>query len=137
MMEKKYAKIINEETYEVQVGVGCPDEYYIEIGMVLMDVEQGYDGRWYVAGHTPIKPEPTIEEKKTTMRYVRDSYINGIEWRVSRYRDQREIDFETTDSATIYGQILRYMQYLRDYPESSETWYQQEPKTFEEWQNNN
>lgn len=64
MIENRYAKIINEVTYEVQVGVGCPVEYYIEIGMELMDVEQAYNGLWYVAGHTPLKPEPTPEEIK-------------------------------------------------------------------------
>lgn len=61
---KKYAKIINEKTHEVQIGVGCPDEYYIEIGMMEMDVEQSYDGKWYVAGYAPAKPEPTPEEIK-------------------------------------------------------------------------
>lgn len=62
---KKYAKIINETTKEVQVGVGCPDEYYIEIGMTLMDVEQAYNGLWYVEGYAPIKPEPTEKEIRT------------------------------------------------------------------------
>ena len=64
---KQYARIINEETKEVQVGVGCPDEYYIEIGMVEMEVEQAYDSNWYVAGYAPEKPaepEPTNEDIK-------------------------------------------------------------------------
>ena len=34
----RYARIINEETKEVQVGVGCPDEYYVEIGMTEMEM---------------------------------------------------------------------------------------------------
>lgn len=63
--EKKYAKIIDEATHRVQVGVGCPDEYYIEIGMTLMDVEYSdYAGGWYVAGYAPVKPDPTPEEIK-------------------------------------------------------------------------
>ncbi|MBR5354747.1 MAG: hypothetical protein IK122_01300 [Alphaproteobacteria bacterium] len=133
MAERKYAKIINEKTYEVQIGVGCPDEYYIEIGMEIMNVELGYDGCWYVAGHAPIQPEPTVDEKKAMVRAVRDQYINEIEWRVSRYRDQKELGIATTDDENTYIQILEYMQYLRDYPESSETWYEQNPLTFEEW----
>lgn len=67
MSETRYAKIINEETQEVQVGVGCPVEYYIEIGMVEMEVEQAYNSLWYVAGHAPEKPadpEPTNEDIK-------------------------------------------------------------------------
>ena len=61
---KRYAKIINEETKEVQVGVGCSDEYYIEIGMSLMEVENAYNGKWYLIGYAPIEPEPTEEEIK-------------------------------------------------------------------------
>lgn len=58
----KYAEIIDEETKEVRIGVGCSDEYYIEIGMVPMDVEESYDGCWYVKGYAPEKPAPTPEE---------------------------------------------------------------------------
>lgn len=133
MAERKYAKIINNRTHEVQVGVGCPDEYYVEIGMEIMNVEQAYDGKWYVAGYAPVQPEPTVDEKKEMVRTVRDQYINEIEWRVSRYRDQKELGMATTDDEQTYIQILEYMQYLRDYPESSETWYEQNPLTFDEW----
>jgi len=81
-------------------------------------------------------PAPTIDVKKDTVRAVRNSYINDIEWRVSRYRDQKELDIQTSDTEETYTNILLYIQYLRDYPESSETWYEQNPLTFEEWQNN-
>lgn len=69
----KYARIINEETKEVQVGVGCPDEYYIEIGMTEMEIEQAYNGNWYVAGYAPVLPEPTIEEQNEQIRQTRAS----------------------------------------------------------------
>lgn len=69
----KYARIINEETKEVQVGVGCPDEYYIEIGMTEMEVEQAYNDNWYVAGYTPVEPEPTIEQKNEAIKQTRAS----------------------------------------------------------------
>lgn len=62
MSETRYAKIIDQETHEVQVGVGCPDEYYIEIGMYIMGVEQAYNNRWYEAGYAPERPAPTPEE---------------------------------------------------------------------------
>ena len=101
--------------------------------MEIMNVEQAYDGKWYVAGYAPAQPEPTVDEKKAMVRAVRDQYINEIEWRVSRYRDQKELGMATTDDEQTYIQILEYMQYLRDYPESSETWYEQNPLTFDEW----
>ena len=79
----KYAKIENEATSQVQVGLGDPEaiysvdrivveqpsdknpdgvfeektkyvkDWYEELGMSLMDVEQGVDGCWYLAGKTP------------------------------------------------------------------------------------
>lgn len=133
MSEIRYAKIINEDTKEVQIGVGCLPEYYEEIGMTEMEVEQAYNYRWYVSGYAPAEPEPTIDEKKMMVRGTRDNYIYDIEWRVSRYRDQVEMQMPTSDTEETYRQILQYMQYLRDYPEASETWYEQNPMTFDEW----
>ena len=71
MSETRYARIINEETKEVQVGVGCPDEYYVEIGMTEMEVEQAYNSLWYVAGYAPVLPEPTVEEKNEAIKQTR------------------------------------------------------------------
>lgn len=133
MAERTYAKIIDEQTKEVQVGVGCTDEYYIEIGMTLMDVDIAYNGRYYEAGYAPAKPKPTKEEKEANVRAIRDSYINDIEWRVSRYRDQIELEIPTSDTYETYIKILEYMQYLRDYPESSAKWYENNPLDFESW----
>lgn len=61
----KYCKIINEETGLVQIGVGCPDEYYIEIGMEKRNVKQSdVDGEWYLYDKCPVKPEPTPFDRK-------------------------------------------------------------------------
>ena len=58
-----YSKIINEETKLVVVGTGTDNAYYESIGMTQMDVEQAYNGAWYVKGYAPSKPEPTTAEK--------------------------------------------------------------------------
>lgn len=47
MAEKRYARIINPKTNEVQVGVGCTEAFYKEIGMTEMMVEQASNGKWY------------------------------------------------------------------------------------------
>lgn len=54
----KYAKIINEETRECEVGIGTNVEFYKSIGMTEIDVEQASDGSWYLAGSVPEIPEP-------------------------------------------------------------------------------
>ena len=66
----KYAKITNEETKECSVGIGTDTEFYKSIGMVEMDVEEAYNGTWYVKGYAPEKPAPTTEE----IRQQREAY---------------------------------------------------------------
>ena len=61
---EKYAIIIDEDTKEVRIGVGCSEEYYKSIGMTLMEVEQAYNDNWYVKGYAPEKPAPTPAELK-------------------------------------------------------------------------
>ena len=59
-----YAKIENETTKECSVGLGTNTAFYKSIGMTEMDVEQGYDGKWYVTGHAPEKPQSVIDEER-------------------------------------------------------------------------
>lgn len=161
MTEEFYIGQIFEDMYPKEAADWCNANNAIiaEIESVTKQVEEPYEEEIVVpdedgeGGHVEIVqktrmvektlrrfeiqeiPEPTIDELKKRVRSVRDGYISGIEWRVSRYRDQVELDITPTDTEETYHQILQYMQYLRDYPESSYYWYENNPKTFEEWQN--
>lgn len=53
----KYAKIVNDETKACDVGTGTNAEFYKSLGMTEMDVEQAYNGQWYLAGYAPAKPQ--------------------------------------------------------------------------------
>lgn len=66
-MTKKYAKITNEETKACSVGIGTDEEFYKSIGMTEMEVEQAYNGQWYLKGYAPAEPEPTIEEQVSSL----------------------------------------------------------------------
>lgn len=68
----KYAKVINEETKLCEVGLGTNSAFYKSVGMSEMEVEQGYDGSWYLAGYAPVKPEPTIAEQNEAIRATRE-----------------------------------------------------------------
>lgn len=63
-MTIKYAKIINEETKLCEVGIGSNSEFYQSIGMIPMDVEQAYNGGWYLKGYAPSKPQSLINQEK-------------------------------------------------------------------------
>ena len=60
---KKYAKIENETTKRVFVGMGDNHNFFESIGMTEMDVVEGYDGNWYLAGYAPEKPREQIEDE--------------------------------------------------------------------------
>lgn len=75
---KKYAKVIDEKTKLCAVGSGTNSAFYQSIGMVEMDVEQAYDGRWYLAGYAPKKPlEELKTEKRAEINQARDAAEQG------------------------------------------------------------
>lgn len=63
----KWAKITNQETKVCDVGLGTNIEYYKSIGMTEQDVEQAYNGQWYLVGYAPSKPAPTLQEQLLEM----------------------------------------------------------------------
>ena len=117
---KKYAKIVNEETKACEVGTGTNVEFYSSIGMVEMEVEQAYDGSWYLKGYAPEKP---TEQKEAEVRAVRNQYLEQTDKFLLA-------DYPIADEEReLYKQ---YRTYLRTYPECRD-WYKANPKTYEEW----
>lgn len=78
---KLYAKIENEETKACSVGIGTNTEFYKSIGMQEMDVEQAWDGSYYLAGYAPEKPKwALIADLKKLLAdadYWGQKYIDG------------------------------------------------------------
>lgn len=121
---KKYAKIENEETKQCSVGLGTNSNFYKSIGMVEMDVEQAYNGDWYVTGYCPEKPQ---EEKEEEVRSIRNQYLEKY---VDPY--QMVIRWNTLTEEN-QNNIINYRQYLLDYTISSDKWFEQNPLTYDEW----
>ena len=74
---KKYAKIINEQK-QCEVGIGTNSEFYKSIGMEEMEVEQAYDGNWYVKGYAPEKPAPTEDELQQYFEDAIEAYMDSV-----------------------------------------------------------
>ena len=117
---KKFAKIINEETKACEVGIGTNAKFYQSIGMTEMEVEQAYNGGWYLQGYAPQKPQ---EVKEDEVRAVRNSYLQATDIYML-------IDFPI--SAKEREEYKAYRQYLRDYT-TQENWWNKEPERFAEW----
>lgn len=117
---KKFAKIENEETKFCSVGLGTDTEFYHSIGMTEQEVEQAWNGSWYLKGYAPEKP---VEEKEAEVRSVRNQYLEQTDkFMITDYPI-------TDDERELYKQ---YRTYLRTYPECQD-WYKANPKTYEEW----
>lgn len=115
-----YAKIINEETKQCEVGLGTNTEFYKSIGMSEMDVEQGYDGQWYLTGYAPAKP---VETMQSEVRAVRNGYLE---------QSDKFMIADYPISAQELELYKQYRTYLRDYTQT-DGWWQANPISFEEW----
>lgn len=98
---KKYAKVINEETKACEVGLGTNSAFYQSIGMTEMEVEQAYDGSWYVFGFTPIKPEPTFEEIRQTRQETYKVDVDPITCHIQRLNDEEQTAAIIAEIATL------------------------------------
>ena len=87
---KKYAKVINEETKACEVGLGTNSAFYQSIGMTEMEVEQAYDGSWYVQGYAPEKPEPTKEEQQQARQQAYQAEVDPITCHIQRLGDEEQ-----------------------------------------------
>lgn len=79
-----YAKIINEETKACEVGIGTNIDFYKSIGMSEMDVEQGYDGNWYIKGYAPEKPQSVIDAERIDEL---QKYLDETDWYAVRFAE--------------------------------------------------
>ena len=61
---KKYAIIIDEDTKVCEVGLGDNVEFYKSLGFEEMEVEQAWNGDWYVLGYAPKKPLEAYKQEK-------------------------------------------------------------------------
>ena len=86
----KYAKVVNEETKECSVGLGTNTDFYKSVGMIEMDVEQSYNGKWYVEGYAPEKPEPTKEEQSKKREQAYTLEVDPITCHINRLSDEEQ-----------------------------------------------
>ena len=63
----KYARIVDEKNGLVDVGLGTNIAFYQSIGMTEMDVEEGYDGQWYLKGYAP------ADDRKIIRTFAKDA----------------------------------------------------------------
>ena len=81
MIQKLFAKIIDNETKKVIVGTGTNSKFYESLGMELMEVKKGVDGDWYKAD-SKIQDYDLIQKISDYQRF-----LTSTDWYVSRFAE--------------------------------------------------
>lgn len=76
---KVYAQIIDEETKQVNIGIGTNTTFYKSIGMTEMEVEQAYNGSYYLKGYAPIQNLDELKsEKLSELTVITNKFDNQL-----------------------------------------------------------
>lgn len=99
----KYCFVLDKKTGLVQLGAGCTDEYYKEIGMEQRDVKQSdIDNAWYLTPQCPMKSEE--DKYKEREEYFYHSFFStSLGWirRGVTLKTNTKVDFLTDLLPTI------------------------------------
>ena len=77
---RKFAKIINNETKECEVGIGTNSRFYESIGMTELDVAQSENGAWYLNGFVPAPTPKSYIEKRLEEYPPLSDQLDMIYW---------------------------------------------------------
>jgi hypothetical protein len=109
----KYARVVDPEKGMCSVGTGTDEKFYKSIGMEILNVEEGYDGNWYLAGMVP-EPVYTVEDYDRAMEeHIKETRVaRGYTTRepsyylqssVPRWRQDALDWVDFVDSVMLYG----------------------------------
>ena len=84
---RAYENIVVAKTQLVIVGTGSDSEYYQSIGFTEMDIEQSYNGSYYLAGHAPQKPiEAYRQEKLNQLQALKNQKLKEFSYKGKIYQ---------------------------------------------------
>ena len=117
----KYAIVVDEESKLCLVGEGDNVEFYQSLGMTEQDVEQCWNGSWYLTGFAPQKPAPTHDEISKQREEYRKKHIDSK----TAERSRRQANKTWTDEdeqafLALDAEVTAYIEEHYPYPEESE-----------------
>lgn len=81
---KKFALVIDEQTKLCEVGLGTNTDYYQSIGMAEQEVDQAWNGDFYLAGYAPEKPAEVIKKERIAELHA---LLEGADYWTSKFCD--------------------------------------------------
>lgn len=108
-------KIYDPKTHEVLVGVGDDVPFFKSMGYTEVgEVEQAYDGRYFIAGYAPTKPQEEFEKQ---VRAERDRRVAETDWYMM---PDYPADPETLEVVKNYRKALRDITLQSGFPRDVE-----------------
>ena len=108
-------KICNPKTHEVLVAVGDNIPFFESMGyMEVGEVEQAYDGRYFIAGYAPTMPQEEIEKQ---VRAERNRRLAETDWYMM---PDYPADPETLEVVKNYRKALRDITLQSGFPRDVE-----------------
>lgn len=84
------------------------------------DIEQSYDGSWYVKGYAPEKPEPTHEDITQIRASEYQAKVDPITAHISRLRDKEQTEEVIAEIAELISErdaLVEQIKAEHPYPE--------------------
>ena len=107
------------------IGVSEQEPVLLDNYEVQEDTEHTVDDYMQVDGEYVLtSSDEAIEQKKAQVRAVRNQYLEQTDKFMI-------VDYPIT--STQKAKYKKYRAYLRNYPDSSEDWFEHEPMSFDEW----
>ena len=127
-----FAKIINYETKLCDVGIGDDAAFYESIGMTDLDVEQSYNGEWYLKGYAPEPPLAELKAAKLaeidawTAAKITGGFVSSASGEAVTYDSDKDTQLTMQGIALNVNTELFAEKYptgcpVRGYPEDSDT----------------
>lgn len=92
MSEIRLVKGIDENKKVYEIFEGTDFEWAIRQGFEEVEVEQAYDGCWYLVGCAPQKPAPTKEEVSEIRRKLYITQKDPITCQIQSLRDEEQTE---------------------------------------------
>lgn len=119
----KYALIIDKETKQVSICDENQREHFVSVGYSEMEVEQAYNGAWYLKGYAPIEPEKTKEEVSETRRQLYIAEKDPITCQIQALRDEEQTEEIMAQIESLKEERARVVERIKaenPYPQEAE-----------------
>lgn len=91
-----------------EVGTGTNAKFYKSIGMVDMEVEQAYNGEYYLKGYAPTKPTEQVTLENTQQA------MTDTQTRISEIKDELITAVLLDDTETMTALKSEYKELMED-----------------------